>query len=183
MFFIPVSVWLYDCGPHSQRASHPRPPDFHADLWGNYRDHPCEKFFVISLRKFRENEGEFYMRIFPPPFSVESLGILSKCNLRGPSHVEKPSDDLMSLFGELKCLQVWGNFPLILNAISKFSPEFSMWIFVSLTTQISAWIPSLNEHKPWRFPRGIHEILPAGLAVHVCLKIAEMEITNYLSII
>ena len=28
-----------------------------------------------------------------------------------------PSDNLMSLFGELKFLQVWGNFPLISTAI------------------------------------------------------------------
>ena len=94
-------------------------------------DHPS--FFMISPRRFRGNEGDFSMWIFPPPFPVESLEIFPRGNFpraspknfkmkfndigRVPVMWKYPSDDLMSLFGELKCLQVWGNFPLISTAI------------------------------------------------------------------
>ena len=117
----------------AQRASHPHPPDFHADLWGIPWDHLCGNFLMISLRKWRGNEGEFSMRIFPPPFPVESLGIFPRGNFpraslknfkmqfndigRVPVMWKYPSDDLMSFFGELKCFQVWGNFPLISTPI------------------------------------------------------------------
>ena len=96
-------------------------------------DHPRGNFLIISLRKFRVNKGEFSMWIFPPPFPVESLGIFPRGNFpraslknfkmqfndigRVPVMWKYPSDDLMSFFGELKCLQVWGNFPLISTAI------------------------------------------------------------------
>ena len=35
---------------------------------------------MISLWKFRGNEGEFSMCIFPPPFPAESLGIFPRGN-------------------------------------------------------------------------------------------------------
>ena len=38
-------------------------------------DYPFGDFLMISLRKFRGNEGEITMWIFPPPFPVGSLGI------------------------------------------------------------------------------------------------------------
>mgnify|MGYP001793070419 CR=1 FL=1 len=72
-----------------------------------------------------------------------------------------PSDDLMSFFSELKCLQVWGNFPLILTPIWKL-PWISARILVSLTTQISTWIPSTNNQNLQGIPRRICEPLPAG---------------------
>ena len=37
-----------------------------------------------------------------------------------------PSDDLMSLFGEINCLQVWGNFPPISTMIKKLSLNFHL---------------------------------------------------------
>ena len=37
-----------------------------------------------------------------------------------------PSDDLMSFFGELKCVQVWGNFPLVSTSIKKIPLNFHM---------------------------------------------------------
>ena len=82
------------------------------------------------------------MRIFPPPFPVESLGIFPCGNfpcapfknfkmqfndIGRVSVIRKyPSNDLMSFFGELKCLQVWGNFPLILSPIYKLPLNFHM---------------------------------------------------------
>ena len=110
----------------AQQASHPRPPDLHTDLWGIPGDYPCGNFLMISLRKIRGNEGEFSTWIFPPPFPVESLGIFPCGNFpyaslkifkmqfndvgRVPVMWKYPSDDLMSFFGEIKCLQVLGNF-------------------------------------------------------------------------
>ena len=37
-----------------------------------------------------------------------------------------PSDDLMSFFGELKCVQVWGNFPLVSTSIKKIPLNFHL---------------------------------------------------------
>ena len=93
-------------------------------------DHLCGNFLMISLRKFRGSEGEFSLFwIFQPPSPVESLEIFPRGNFpraslkhfkmqfndigRVPVIRKYPSDDLMSFFGELKYLQVWGNFPLI----------------------------------------------------------------------
>ena len=75
---------------------------------------------MISLRKFRGNEGEFSMWIFPPHFPVESLGIFPRgifpraslesfkmqFNDIGRVPVMRKYDGLMSLFGELNFLQV-----------------------------------------------------------------------------
>ena len=41
--------------------------------WGIPGDHHCGNFLIISLWKFRKNEGEFSKWIFPPPFPIESL--------------------------------------------------------------------------------------------------------------
>ena len=98
-------------------------------------DHPCGNFYCISLQKFSRNNEEFFIRIFPFPFSIVSLRIfpheyfphtslkISKRNTRTQEGFElcnkHHSVDLMSFFGELKCFQVWGNFHLI-----SISPEF-----------------------------------------------------------
>ena len=58
----------------SGRAIHV--PQISKRIFGGIRgDHPCGNFLIISVRKFRGNEGEFSMLIFPPPFPAESLGI------------------------------------------------------------------------------------------------------------
>mgnify|MGYP001804195958 FL=1 len=162
MFFIPVSVWLYDCGPHSQRASHPRPPDFHADLWGNYRDHPCENFFMISLRKFSENEGEFYMRMFPPPFSVESLGILSKCNLmtrEGPQLCGKTQWWFDVIIRWINMFTVLGKLPSHFNRDFKIFPCF-FHVDLRFTYNLSFRVDSIPQQTqtleiPPRNPRDL----------------------------
>ena len=60
-----------------------------------------------------------------------------------------PSDDLMSFFGQLKCLQVWWNFPLISTPIKKFPLNFR--------------VDSLHQQPPSPgIPRRIHDILPIG---------------------
>ena len=43
-------------------------------------DHPRGNFLVIFLQKFRGNEGEFSVWIFPPSFPVESMGIFPHRN-------------------------------------------------------------------------------------------------------
>ena len=113
----------------SQRESHPRPPDFRMELWGNFRGSSPWNFLIISLQKFRRNKGEFSMWIFPPLFPRESPGIfphgnfphislkISKCHKRPykGSQLWKniPVMFYCQFFGELKGLQVRGNFPLI----------------------------------------------------------------------
>ena len=43
-FSVAIHAAYSYCINNTQRASHPRPPDFHADLWGKSRG--------LSLRKF-----------------------------------------------------------------------------------------------------------------------------------
>ena len=93
-------------------ASHPRPPDFHVDLWGNSRDHPCGNFLVISLRKWR---GIFYVDIsaffscgIPGDISTWKFPLCFPQNFkwqfndigRVPVMWKYPRDDLMSSFGD-----------------------------------------------------------------------------------
>ena len=126
----------------TQRASHPRPPDFQADFWGNSRGSSlwkCPHNFRAEIQgKWR---GIFYVDIsasfpcrfpgdistwkylscFPQHFKMQFNDIG-----RVPVVWRHPSDDLMSFFGELKCLQIWGNFPLISTPIWKFPLNFHM---------------------------------------------------------
>ena len=71
------------------------------------------------------------------------------------------SVDLMSSFGEFKCSQVWGNYLLISIPFKNF-PWISMWILVSVTTQISTWIPSTSNNNPWGFPTECARFCPLG---------------------
>ena len=121
----------FDLLEPSGRAIHV--PQISTDLWQNSRG--------SSLRKFPHNSpaeiqgkwsGIFYVDI-SLSFPVESLGIFPHGNFPcaspkifkmqfndiGKVHDmwKYPSDDLMSLFGEFKCLQVWGIFPLISTTI------------------------------------------------------------------
>ena len=48
---------------NTQRASHPRPHDFYADLWWNSRGSSSGIFLIISLWKFWRNIGEFSIAI------------------------------------------------------------------------------------------------------------------------
>ena len=90
-------IFSAGCTPVSGR--NPCPPDFHADLLGNSRGHPCGNFLCISLGKFSRNKGEFSMRIFPPLLSRIPADIFSwkfpsyfpqnfKMNRTGPSCVK-----------------------------------------------------------------------------------------------
>ena len=132
-------------------------------------DHPRGNFLMISLRKWRGNEGEFSMWIFPPPFPVESLGIFPRGNFPRVSLKnfkmqfndivritvlwKYPNDDLMSFFGELKCLQVWGTFPLILNFDLKISPEFPRGFSFHLQPKFPRGFPPPTTKIPGDSPR------------------------------
>ena len=145
-------------------------------------DHPWGNFLMISPRKWRGNEGDFSRWIFPPPFPVESLEIFPRGNFpfaspknfkmkfndigRVPVMWKYHSDDLMSFFGELKCLQVWGNFPLILTPIWKFSLNFH--VDSCFTYNPNFHVDSLHQQSqsPGN-PLGIREILPSGTAFNI----------------
>ena len=67
----------------------------------------------------------------------------------------------MSLFGEFKCLQVWGNFPLISTAILKFPLNFH--VDSRFTYNPNFRVDSLPQQlKSLGIPHGIRKILPAG---------------------
>ena len=51
------------------------PQNFKQIYWGISGYHPCGNFLIISLGKFRGNEGELSIWIFPPPYHIESLRI------------------------------------------------------------------------------------------------------------
>ena len=76
-------------------------------------DHPCGNFLMISLWKFRGNEGEFSMWIFPPPFPVESLGIFPHGNFPRAS-LKNLKCNLLTLEGSQLCenmpLMIWCHF-------------------------------------------------------------------------
>ena len=153
-------------------------PQISTRIYGGIQgDHPCGNFLMISLRKFGGNEGEFSMWIFPPPFPVESLGIFPRGNFprvslknfkmqykdigRVPVMWKYLSDDLMSFFGEIKCLQVWGNFPLISTPIWKFPLNFR--VDSRFTYNPNFHVDSLHQQpKSLGIPCRIREILPAG---------------------
>ena len=92
------------------------------------------------------------MWIFPHPLPIQSMRIFPHGNFpqnfkvqykdieRVPVDRKYSSDVLMSIFGELKCSQVWGNLPLISTRMD------------SLHQQPAS--PGI--------PRRIHLILPAG---------------------
>ena len=78
----------------TQRASHPRPQDSHADLLGYIWGSSLWNFRCInSLQKSSGKEGELSMSIFPLAFPIEPLRIVphenfshislqpSKCNI------------------------------------------------------------------------------------------------------
>ena len=136
---------------------------------------------MISLRKFRGNEGEFSMWIFPPPFPVESLGIFPRGNFprvslknfkmqykdigRVPVMWKYLSDDLMSFFSEIKCLQVWRNFPPNSTPIWKFPLNFR--VDSRFTYNPNFHVDSLHQQpKSLGIPCRIREILPAGIMQH-----------------
>mgnify|MGYP001796171023 CR=1 FL=1 len=141
---------------------------------------------MISMRKFRGNEREFSMWIFPPPFPVESLGIFPGGNFpraflinfkmqfndigRVSVMWKYPSDDLLSFFGELKCLQVGETFLSFQPRFKNF-PGISTWILVTLTTQISTWIPSTNNQKPQGFPTESARFCPLGMILKLSRSI------------
>ena len=152
-------------------------PRFSCWFIGNSRDHPCGNFLVISLRKFRGNGGEFSMWIFLPPFPAESLAIFPCWNFphvflkkfkmeyndlgRVPVMWEFPSDDLMTFFGELKCLKVWGNFLLTSTPIRKFPLNFC--VDSHFTWNPNFRVDSLHHQPPsLGILRRIREILPVG---------------------
>ena len=61
----------------TQRASHPRSPDFHIEKWENFRGSSRGNFLIYSQWKFRRDKGEFSMWIFPPLFPGKSPRIFS----------------------------------------------------------------------------------------------------------
>ena len=50
---------------YSQRASHPRPPDFYADLWGNSRGSSLWEYHHNFPAGIRQMEGNFLCGYFP----------------------------------------------------------------------------------------------------------------------
>ena len=140
-------------------------------------DHPCGNILIISTQKFGGNEGEFAIWIFQPPFPRESLGKFPCGNLPCVSlknfkmqhnDIERvqvmwkyPTHNLMPFFGELKYLQVWGNFPLILTPILKLPLNFR--VDSCFTYNPNFRVDSLH-HQPQSpgIPRKIPEILLVG---------------------
>ena len=59
----------------------------------------------------------------------------------------------MSFFGELKCLQVWGTFPLILNFDLKISPEFPRGFSFHLQPKFPRGFPPPTTKIPADSPR------------------------------
>ena len=130
------------------------------------------------FRKFRGKEGEISKWTFPPPFPVESLGIFPHENFSRAS-LKNFKFNLMTKEGSQLCenipLVIWchslvnwnvyrfGETFLSIQSQFKYFLWISTWIPVSLTTQISAWIPSTNSHQSPGIPHGIREISPAGL--------------------
>ena len=81
---------------------------------------------------------------------------------RVPVMWKYPSDDLMPFIGELKCLQVWRNFPLISSPIQKFSLNFHGDSRFTYNPNIH--VDSLHQQpQSLGIPHGIREILPAGI--------------------
>ena len=67
----------------------------------------------------------------------------------------------MSFFVELKCLQVWGNFPLISTPIQKFPLNFH--VDSRSTYNPNFCVDSLHQQpQSPGIPHRIREILPAG---------------------
>ena len=136
-------------------------------------DHPCGYFLIQSLLKFGGTEREFSMWIFSPSFPVESLGIFPRGNFPRVSLKnfkmqfndivritvlwKYPNDDLMSFFGELKCLQVWGTFPLILNFDLKISPEFPRGFSFHLQPKFPRGFPPPTTKIPGDSPRNLRD--------------------------
>ena len=117
----------YPYNSPSRRAIHA--PQISTRIYGGIpRDHPCGNFLMISLRKFRGNEGNFLCG-FSVSFPCEICGDISTWKFpscfpvqfddigRVPVMWKYPCYDLMSFFSELRCLQVWGNSPLISTPI------------------------------------------------------------------
>ena len=117
------------------------------------------------------------MWIFLPPFPAESLAIFPCWNFphvflkkfkmeyndlgRVPVMWEFPSDDLMTFFGELKCLKVWGNFLLTSTPIRKFPLNFC--VDSHFTWNPNFRVDSLHHQPPsLGILRRIREILPVG---------------------
>ena len=158
--------WVYK--PISPAGSHPHPRDFCADLWGNSRGSSLRKIphdFPAEIQgKWR---GFFYVNIsasFPcgipgdvscgkcPCASLKNFKMQINDIGRTPVMWKYPSDDLMSFFVELKSLQVW-EISLWFQSRFKNFPWISMWILVSLTTRISACIPSTSNPIPGDSPQ------------------------------
>ena len=156
-----------------QQASHPRPPDFHADLWGNSRGSSLCKF----LHYFPAEIQGKWRRIFYVDISGSfPCGIPGDISLGFPSEISKFS--LMTWEGFKSC----ENIPVMTRCHAlvnykvyrfgetslSFQPRFrkftciSTRILVSLTTLISAWILSPNNPNPWGFPMESARFCPLG---------------------
>ena len=78
---------------------------------------------------------------------------------RVPDVRKQPSDDLMSCFGESKCLQVWGNFSFISTVIKKFPLNFR--VDSCFTYNRNYRVDSLHQQPPsLGIPLRICKILP-----------------------
>ena len=135
-------------------------------------DHPCGNFLIISLRKFRGNEGEFSIWIFPPPFPVESLGIFSPGNFlpsflwwhrKGPSYVKIFQCWFEVILWSIKMDAGLRKLPSHFNRDLKFPLNFRVDSRFTYNPNFRGFL----HHQPPSpgIPRKIRENLPAGFIV------------------
>ena len=132
-------------------------------------DHPCGNFLMISLRKWRGNEREFSMWIFPHPFPVESLGSFLRGNFPRvslknfkmqfnhmktvPAMWKSSSDDLVSFFGEIKIITGLGKFPSHFNPDLKIFHQFLRGFSFHLQPKFPCGFPPQTTTIPVDSPR------------------------------
>ena len=162
---------LFHHGPAGEPSTSPSKP-FTSPLgfMGNSGGSSLRKFPHDFLTEIQGKWREFSMCIFLSPFAVESLGKFLRGNFpraslknfkmqfnhigRVPVMWKYPSDDLMSFFGELKCLQVRGNFPLNSTPVLKFSLNFHVDSRFTYNPNFS--VDSLHQQPQSRFcPLGV----------------------------
>ena len=137
MHFCVIPILIY-----SQRASHPRPPDFHADLWGNSRGSSLRKFpHDLSAEMKGEMKGNVlygYFRLLPcgipGEFSVwkfpscfpQKFQSAMQWHRKGPSYVKISQWWFDVILWWIEMYTGLGKLPSHFNPILKFPLNFRM---------------------------------------------------------
>ena len=120
--------------------------------------------------------GYFCLRFLWNPWGYFQVGTsfvlpskISECNLinrKGPSYVKVSQWWFDVILWWIKTVNRFGETSLSFQPQFKNFSWISMWILVSFTTQISAWIPSTINHNPRRYSTESTRFCPLG-----CLRI------------